>query len=475
MAPPGRRSSMRSVRSIRTLPIVHEDEVDNGPATPESSPPRPVRQKRHSGVVTAMPALTAANESGGSDEDGGNSGTISRIGSGRGRQGGSIQQQLPANPFYRQPARILSTDGHRYDRASFPYAQPANSDSSEESGLADRKLEAAADLPPGRSQNSDWFSKRGGWWRVALTTLLLAAVAVGLGLGIKFGLRGRSPPAASDNTATTPPPPAQSTQFPAGSYAFTVALTNVSTGCTNNGFAFGCYPSTVFSSSSSSSTKSQNASAATFYWVIAATTTSGSPGSSSASTAYTISSGDTPSTSSREPPSDFAAPSFHGVPMQTLDSGQDTERLVFNFSMTLSYVPMSDLIAAQTSSATCYFNQTTFSATIWTRRRATYPPDIANTTAVASGTAASAASAVYLPWPFAVEVAEVQPAGPGVPECLDYHGRSLGNFSVSSVSDDNAAAPFAVGQCGCWYTNAFEASNGTALASRTKATSNEAL
>ncbi|CAK7567405.1 MAG: hypothetical protein SEPTF4163_005369 [Sporothrix epigloea] len=67
-------------------------------------------------------------------------------------------------------------------------------ESSEESGIPGSKLEennpaVERNGMPMRSQDQDWFARRGGWWRLALMFMLLAAMAVGLGVGLRFGLR----------------------------------------------------------------------------------------------------------------------------------------------------------------------------------------------------------------------------------------------------------------------------------------------
>ncbi|KJR89119.1 uncharacterized protein SPSK_06244 [Sporothrix schenckii 1099-18] len=496
MAPSGRRASMRSVR---TLPIVHEDDDMVVVPTPESAAMYPVRQNRHSGIVTALPTLQASDggegaESGsggsagsGSDEEADSSQSPSpspsqshnsspsrsvnrtprayRAGSiGSYHSQGSLrsyhsqhsqhsQQSQHSQHSQRQhPTLPVGPLSQAYHGPNYPYVNPACSESSEESGITDRKLEeqmagaggAGGRGLPKRAQDRQWFSKRGGWWRLILTLLLLAVIAVGLGVGLKFGLQqannnnnssgGDSKGGDGDGAGTSTSPPATpatpSDQFPAGRYSFTVALTNVSTACTTNGFAFGCAPSSNNVFSASGSPAAQNASAVTLEWIIAGTT-GGSTSSASTITTYTISSSSSSSS---------ASPSFSSIYMTLLDTGLPSERLVFNFSMDLAYVPTSDLVDHQTSAATCYFNQTILQATLWTQRRATFPPTIANVPAPTE-----ASTSAFVPWPFAVEIAQVQQAGPAIPDCVDYHGNSLGDFSVP----DGGAADV----CGCWYSN----------------------
>lgn len=489
------------MRSVRTLPIVHEDDDMIVVSTPESAAAYPIRQKRHSGIVTALPPLPA-----GDGGEGGESGSGGSGGSGSDEETdtpspSASQNTSPNHSASRNPRRYSagsigshrSQGSHRsyhsqhsqhsqhrpqhpilpggplsqgYYGPNYPYVNPACSESSEESGITDRKLEeqmaGGAGIGglglPKRSQNREWFSKRGGWWRLTLTLLLLAVIAVGLGVGLKFGLQkaNSNNDSSSDDggsgsgsgsgdgggsgTGTTPSA-TPSDQFPAGSYSLTVALTNVSTACTTNGFAFGCAPSSGNVFSASGSAAAQNASAVTFDWVITGST-SGSTSSASTLTTYTISSHSASSSSTSK------SPSFQNIHVTLLDSGLATERLVFNLSMDLAYVPTNDLVAAQTSAATCYFNQTVFQATLWTQRRATFPATIASVPAPTN------ASSTFADWPFAVEIAEIQQAGPAIPDCVDYHGKSLGDFSVDNGGADDV--------CGCWYSNMVGGSgNGT--------------
>ncbi|CAK7209598.1 hypothetical protein SBRCBS47491_000497 [Sporothrix bragantina] len=491
---PGRRASMRSVR---TLPIVHEDDDMIVVTTPEAAAAYPVRQKRHSGVVQALPPLGAddvaehGSASGSEDEESspnsnpnsnnnspsrrinnprryssgsvGSIGSVGSVGSNGSHRSHRSQYAPPPQRPYFAVAGGPTGVGVAAAATNYPYANPACSESSEESGITDRKLEEnshSATLRnsglPKRSQNREWFAKRGGWWRLVLTLVLLAAIAVGLGVGLKYGLQkvnsdqendggegnsgGDSGGGDSSGSNSTP-----SEAFPAGSYTFTVALTNVSTACTTNGYAFGCAPGSDHIFSPAGSPASQNASAVTHAWVIAGTTSQSTSGQTT--TTYSVSSSSSSSSSSSE------EPSFNNIHMTLLDAGLLSERLVFNFSMDLAYVPTNDLIAAQTSSATCYFNQTAFSATLWTKQRATFPPTISGVTAPVN------ASSTFSPWPFAVQIAEVQQAAPAIPDCVDYHGNSLGNFSAAIGSDSSSDNS---GVCGCWYSNTVGgSSNGT--------------
>lgn len=176
----------------------------------------------------------------------------------------------------------------------------------------------------------------------------------------------------------------------------------MSTSCSSNAAAFGCYPYTTYAADASSS------SAATFDWIIEPTDDHHQ---------YAISSSDNP-----------FAPSFANVTLSTLDAGRDTERLAFSVTINKAVVPAGPLVPGQASASTCYFNETVMSATMWTRAGASYP---------AGG---GGGSSTYQPWPYAVEVSQVQRAGAGVPDCRGPGGGSLGGFGGG-------------GECGCWYAN----------------------
>lgn len=89
-------------------------------------------------------------------------------------------------------------------------------------------------------------------------------------------------------------------------------------------------------------------------------------------------------------------------------------------------------LGSENVQATCYFNSTTFQASLYTKMEKTYPN---NSTAITTEP--------FAPWPYAVKVEQVVGAGEGTPTCLDPSGNSLGNFSVSDGSQ----------LCDCLYLN----------------------
>ena len=200
-----------------------------------------------------------------------------------------------------------------------------------------------------------------------------------------------------------------------------MALSKTSSACSSNAATFNCFPYRTYTAADPA------AASATFYWIIQPLN----------SYTYTISSSSNP-----------FAPSFANVTMDLLDGNQFTERFVFNFTLSLPVIPKVDIVPGQRSAATCTFGSTVVRATLWTRMRAEYP---ANITAAPTP---SAASTTFAPWPYRIEVDEVQAAGPGVPSCVDYQGRSLGDFAGT-------------GTCGCWYSNFGLASGAAAVGNTT--------
>ncbi|KAH8682462.1 hypothetical protein BX600DRAFT_492499 [Xylariales sp. PMI_506] len=327
----------------------------------------------------------------------------------------------PMYPGYPPPAYTI--DKQQYPEststlASAPTASPS--------------LEEREDIQP------SWRARKGGWCRLALLVLLPIVSHWGytrtLGKHESFEyrsseknkkkiarefLRYPSPPATS--------PPSSNLTFPAGSYTFTTALANVSTACTSNPDTFRCYPYSTYSAAPAAST-------AQFFWTIAPANgeeaAAAASSSSSSSSSYAI-------TASNNP----FVPQFSNVPLAFLDRGQPTERMTFNFTMNAAVIPAAPLDASGVA-ATCYFNGTVMSATIWTRLAATFPA--ANLTFGSAVGAGAPASSSFADWPYAVEIAQVASAGLGVPDCRSAaDGSALGSFALAPGSGD----------CECFYSN----------------------
>jgi hypothetical protein len=192
-----------------------------------------------------------------------------------------------------------------------------------------------------------------------------------------------------------------------------MALSTVRTGCTSNPDTFRCYPYTTYNTS-------ETRSSATFFWTIAQVNAS----------AFNISTA----------PNPFVA-QFSNVSLSVLNANQATERLTFSFPMTAAVVPTS-AVGDNNAATTCYYNHTVMSATIWTRKPAEYPKNL--TTPVSSADGSTLSSTTFDPWPYAVQLEQVQDAQDGPPDCRDDEGNPVGNFMVPAGGD---------AECSCDYAN----------------------
>ncbi|KAK4229763.1 hypothetical protein QBC38DRAFT_453008 [Podospora fimiseda] len=263
------------------------------------------------------------------------------------------------------------------------------------------------------------FNLRKGWYRKVLTFLLLVGLIVGLSVGLTIGLRKRK----SSTSSTTP---SQDLLFPSGSFTFTTALSNISTSCSS---LWKCYPYALLSP-------------ATYHWTITPQSTN--------SHRYWISSSQNP-----------FVPQFHNISMTLVDGNQYTERFTFSVSSPKIVSTEIEILDGEekkkkTIVATCRFNSTVLSATIWTRIRASYPANITNVVVYPNGTVGNNnndRNELWTPWPFAVEVWErttTEPGGGGDEgECTDSNGK----VAVPFVENKNGTTTEKKGECGCEYKN----------------------
>ena len=231
------------------------------------------------------------------------------------------------------------------------------------------------------------------------------------------------PSPASSSTAAIPNGP-----FPAGSYALTTFLDTISTNCTSNAATWRCYPYATYS-------QSQTGAMATFNWVIAQT----DPKAPSPSN-YSISSTDNP----------FAL-NFSNAPLQLLDLGLTTERYTFSVTMNKTVLP-STAIANDNSMATCYYNNATFRANLFTKMPKTYPlPVSASGSAATPSPPAGDGTSVnqdYQPWPYAVRMEEYIGGGNGVPSCYKTINGNIGDRITDGISPKGPE-----NVCSCLYKN----------------------
>jgi hypothetical protein len=211
---------------------------------------------------------------------------------------------------------------------------------------------------------------------------------------------------ASGSIEGGPTNPASNTTFPAGSYSIETYLDTVSTNCTSNSATWNCYPYFTYATSPSQS-------AATFDWII--TPVEGT-------TNYTVSS-----------TRNYFSLIFANASMSLMNQGTDQEHYFFQMNIQKPVIPTTALTSSNVVS-TCYFNQTTLQAYLYTKMEKSYP---------SNGTNDTNTTEPFAPWPYAVKVEQVSAAGPRTPTCLDASGNSMGDFSVSDTAD----------LCDCLYLN----------------------
>jgi hypothetical protein len=128
---------------------------------------------------------------------------------------------------------------------------------------------------------------------------------------------------------------------------------------------------------------------------------------------------------------------FSSMPLTLMDSGLSTEYYSFALlSMNKPVVPSSALTASNIA-ATCYFNQTTLEARLYTQMAKTYPPSSESSAGNSSNSTTS-----FAPWPYAAYVDQTDSGGANVPQCFDNSGNEVGSFTAETG-----------GECSCLYQN----------------------
>lgn len=212
-----------------------------------------------------------------------------------------------------------------------------------------------------------------------------------------------------NSSSQTPPPP--SSTFPAGSYSISTFLSTISTACAANPSTWRCYPYTTYNDSATGSLT-------TFNWIITSTDRSNAN--------FLISSTDNP----------FAL-SFANASLTLVDSGSSSEAYTFTVPTLQKVVIPTEALTPDGMTDTCYFNNTVFTAKLYTKMPKTYP---------AAGTGASGIKEVDgQGWPYAMSAQQTISAGTGVPDCYK---------SVDGADGDHVGlAALGSGQCACAYQN----------------------
>lgn len=167
----------------------------------------------------------------------------------------------------------------------------------------------------------------------------------------------------------------------------------------------------------------------TFNWIINPTGDDLS-GEDTSNTTYWISSSDNP----------FAL-TFMNATLKLQQAGTDDEAYAFEVPMQKIVVPSSPL-TADDAATECYYNNTQFSARMYTKKAKTYPVQAGS----ASGNPDPDPSAIFGEWPYAVDVQQFIDGGSGVPDCYKVVNGVMGEkVDVGTVSIDES--------CECLYMN----------------------
>lgn len=167
----------------------------------------------------------------------------------------------------------------------------------------------------------------------------------------------------------------------------------------------------------------------TFNWIIDPTP-SGLSGQSTGNSSYIISSSDNP----------FAL-TFTNASLGLENAGSKDEAYTFRVPMQKIVVPAAPL-TADNAATECYYNNTIFSAKLYTRIAKTYPVQAGS----ASGNPDPDPNAIFGEWPYAVEVQQFIDGGNGVPDCYKVvNGVKGEKVDVGSTTINDS--------CDCLYMN----------------------
>lgn len=279
-------------------------------------------------------------------------------------------------------------------------------------------------------RNNAYVARRGGWRRICLVAIIVIACLVALVVGLAVGLHKKH----SNSTTAAPATPSSSSSpsagpFPVGSYTFTTFLDTATTNCTSNPQSWQCEPSVTYATSA---TNSQ----ATFNWIISESNSPSDP--SSAASSLTISSTDNP----------FSI-DFSNATLTLVDAGTENERYTFTTIVRKSVFP--------TFSVRCDYNDTRFTADLYTSMPKSYPSNSSSSASATSsaatamatdGAAGAPAGGRFAEWKYAVDATQSVGGGVDVPACYTWQNGQVGS-RVTTGYDAMPAADF----CSCAYKN----------------------
>lgn len=291
-------------------------------------------------------------------------------------------------------------------------------------------------LRRGRSQPSK--RAKGGWGRLALIMGIVLFVIIGLAVGLSVGLtvgRRKSNDAGNANSTQpsgTTPDAAPAQPFPLGEYSFVTALRTQQTDCTSNPATWRCYPYTVYNDSDNTTS---SASLATFNWIISNTSSFYATNETAPSSAEGVDSNLTISSTNNPFSISFTNQTLRYISASGNDS---SPRYTFSFQMHKAVIPSSSILSSG-AAAECFYNQTTFTGTLYLNASRSYPNgDLADSTGVGG----------YQQWPYAVEVRQRQSGGTSVPDCYEYVNGRVGDRVLNGLDTQPLSR-----ECICDYRN----------------------
>lgn len=129
---------------------------------------------------------------------------------------------------------------------------------------------------------------------------------------------------------------------------------------------------------------------------------------------------------------------FSDITVSLMDQGKDTEHYFFQLLLDKQVRPTAAL-TADDSATVCFYNSTTFQASLYTKEARSYP----------TTTQMNSTPPAYELWPFAVKVEEVIGGGDNVPNCYTAVNNRIG----SRVNSSSLTAQPAGDLCDCLYLN----------------------
>jgi len=123
---------------------------------------------------------------------------------------------------------------------------------------------------------------------------------------------------------------------------------------------------------------------------------------------------------------------FSNLSLSLIDAGTAIERFTFSYTYDKLVIP-STAITNDNTQAECYFNGTTMSAALYTKR---------NTST--GSVNATTKGGPWTNWPYAAEVNETRSGGANVPNCYEQPGTPITTGLASQPTSSS---------CGCYYRN----------------------